>query len=148
MSKTKKSAELILYLVFGVLTTLVNFVAFWLFSLVIDKGLYLLTNFLAWAVAVAFAFVVNKLIVFSERSCDKKTLLFEILTFLLARVFSLIFEEVGLFVLIDLVGLGNEDIYIIGITVTGQIIPKLIVAVAVVIMNYFFSKFLIFRKKK
>ena len=148
MSKTKKSAELILYLVFGVLTTLVNFVAFWLFSLVIDKGLYLLTNFLAWAVAVAFAFVVNKLIVFSERSRDKKTLLFEILTFLFARVFSLIFEEVGLFVLIDLVGLGNEDIYIIGITVTGQIIPKLIVAVAVVIMNYFFSKFLIFRKKK
>ncbi len=148
MSKNKKSAELILYLVFGGLTTLVNFVAFWLLSLVIDKSLYLLTNFLAWAIAVVFAFVVNKLIVFSECSSDKKTLLFEILTFALARVFSLIFEELGLFVLIDLIGLGKEDIYIIGFTVTGQIIPKLIVAVVVVIMNYFFSKFLIFRKKK
>ena len=137
---------MILYLVFGVLTTLVNFVAFWLFGLVISDSLYLLTNFLAWVVAVIFAFFVNKFVVFSERSRDKKTLIFEAVTFVGARVFSLVFEEVGLFVLIDLIGLGKEDIFI-GFTVTGQMIPKFIVAVVVVIMNYFFSKFLIFKKK-
>jgi len=146
MSFLKKHSEVILYLVFGVLTTLVNFLAFWLFSLVINENLFLLIIFLAWVFAVIFAFVVNKLIVFSERSNDKKTLFFEIVAFVGARVFSLIFEEVGLFVLIDLIGLGKEDIFI-GFTVTGQIIPKFIVAVVVVIMNYFFSKFLIFKKK-
>ena len=147
MNFLKKHSEIILYFVFGVLTTLVNFAAFWLFSLFIDEGFYLLTNFFAWVIAVVFAFVVNKLIVFSEHSNDKKTLIFEILTFVGARVFSLIFEEAGLFVLIDLVGLGKEDIFI-GFTVTGQLIPKFIVAVAVVVMNYFFSKFLIFKKKQ
>lgn len=147
MGFIKKHSEIILYLVFGVLTTLVNFVAFWLFSLFISESLYLLTNFLAWVVAVIFAFVVNKLIVFSERSKDKKTLLFEIATFVGARVFSLIFEEAGLFLLIDLIGMGKENLFVLGLTVTGQIIPKFIVAVVVVIMNYFFSKFLIFKKK-
>ena len=147
MGFIKKHSEIILYLVFGVLTTLVNFIAFWLFSLFISEGLYLLTNFLAWVVAVIFAFVVNKLIVFSERSKDKKTLLFEIATFVGARVFSLIFEEAGLFLLIDLIGMGKENLFVLGLTVTGQIIPKFIVAVVVVIMNYFFSKFLIFKKK-
>ena len=63
--------ETILYVVFGVLTTLVNFVAFKLFTMVFDKlissqlGVHI-SNVLAWIFAVAFAYVTNKLFVFEN----------------------------------------------------------------------------------
>lgn len=73
--------ETILYVVFGVLTTLVNFVAFKLFTMVFDKlissqlGVHI-SNVLAWIFAVAFAYVTNKLFVFESKSwgarCSQK----------------------------------------------------------------------------
>ena len=69
--------ETILYIVFGVLTTLVNFVAFKLFTMVFDKlvssqlGVHI-SNVLAWIFAVAFAYVTNKLFVFESKSWAQK----------------------------------------------------------------------------
>jgi len=139
--------EAILYLFFGGLTTLVNLLIFVIFELILGKNLYLLSNLLAWSGAVAFAYVVNKLFVFQSKSTETSTLFREITEFLAARIFSFGFEELGLFLLVKLSPLGKFSFIIFKFTVTGQLISKVILAVAVVIMNYFFSKYIIFKKK-
>ena len=151
MSKIKelflKYKEIILYIIFGALTTLVNFVAYILFDLILTKELYLVTNLIAWVIAVIFAYIVNKLLVFSSKSFEKKTLLKEILEFLGARVFSFFLEEAGLLLFVDVLNFKSISIDLHFFILTGDIIAKIILAVAVVILNYFFSKFIIFKKK-
>ena len=63
-----KYKEIITYVIFGVLTTVVNFAAFWILSRVLGERLYLLNNAIAWVVSVAFAYVTNKLWVFESKS--------------------------------------------------------------------------------
>ena len=143
----KKYKEIILYFVFGVLTTAVNFLAFLVLGMLIGEELYLLSNFLAWGVAVAFAFVVNKIFVFEARSAEIKTVLSEIIKFVGARVFSLGVEELGLFLLVDVCNMGAFSLNV-GVDVSGHFVAKCILAVIVVIMNYFFSKFIIFKREE
>ena len=143
-----KYREPLLYLVFGVMTTLVDFVVFLLAGLLLGEELYLLSNFIAWCFAVAFAFLVNKIIVFSSHSVEAGTLLREIFEFVSARVFSFAVEELGFFLLVDVFAMGAISIALGSIRVTGQIIAKAVLAVIVVILNYFFSKFVIFAKQK
>ena len=143
-----KYKELIVYLIFGVLTTLVNFIAFWLFSKLLGEELYLINNAFAWVVAVVFAFVTNKLFVFDSKSWALKTSGKEFVEFVGARLFSFGIEEGGMWLFIDLLNFGAKEITIFGIIISGQIIVKLILAVIVVIINYFFSKFIIFKKQK
>ena len=142
--------EVILYIVFGVLTTVVNLVVFticnrafdgtiflnsdFLSFLFFDKP-YLLSNTIAWIVAVVFAFFTNKMFVFQSKSFEIKNLLKELASFLGARVFSLIVEQIGLFILIDKVLLN-------------ELVSKIILGIVVVILNYFFSKLFIFKKSK
>ena len=151
MSKIKelflKYKEIILYIIFGALTTLVNFVAYILFDLILSKELYLVTNLIAWVIAVIFAYIVNKLFVFSSKSFEKKIVLKEILEFLGARVFSFFLEEAGLLLFVDVLNFKGISIDLHFFILTGDIIAKIILAVAVVILNYFFSKFIIFKKK-
>ena len=63
----KKYEELILYVVFGGLTTVVNFVAFWLLNKLLGEEIYLVNNVIAWFVSVIFAYVTNKLWVFESK---------------------------------------------------------------------------------
>ena len=144
----KKHREIILYLIFGVLTTAVDLVAFIVFDALLTERLYLLSNALAWVAAVAFAFITNKLFVFASKASDGATLLREIGEFVGARLFSLGAEELGLFLLVELTALGSLEIPILSFTITGRIISKLILAVVVVILNYLFSKFIIFKKNE
>ncbi len=136
----KKHKEIVLYVVFGALTTLVNFIIY--YPLVNIKAMephkewwVLVVNVVAWIFAVAFAFVTNKLFVFESKESDKKTLFVQITSFLGSRLFSLAVEEGILALFVSLLHM-NENLW------------KLIAAVFVVIMNYFFGKFLVFRKKK
>jgi putative flippase GtrA len=142
-----KYKEIIVYLVFGVLTTVVNFLAFWIFSKLLGEELYLLNNAIAWVVSVVFAFVTNKLFVFESKSWALKTAGKELVEFVGARLFSFGIEEGGMWLFIDLLNFGEKGITIFGISITGQMIVKLILAVIVVILNYFFSKFIIFKNK-
>jgi putative flippase GtrA len=59
----QKYKELILYVIFGVLTTLVNLVTFMVCEPLLGEDLYLVSNFIAWVGAALFAFFVNKLFV-------------------------------------------------------------------------------------
>lgn len=151
MSKIKalylKHKEIILYIIFGALTTLVNFVAYLLFDLILDKELYLVTNLIAWVIAALFAYVVNKLFVFEVKAFDVKTITRELLEFFGARVLSFLIEEVGLLLFVDVLSFKNIAIDLSFFTLTGDLIAKVILAVIVVILNYFFSKFIIFKKK-
>ena len=131
--------EGILYLLFGGLTTLISILSFWLFSLMLGEERYLLSNFLSWVLAVIFAFVTNKTLVFDSKKTDKSTLLREGLEFLGARVFSLGLEEGGLWLLLDAFGMAPLP--------SGDLIAKVIMSVIVILVNYFLSKFIIFKKK-
>ncbi len=144
---TIKYRELLLYVVFGVLTTLVNFGVFWLFTKLLGEGLYLLNNAIAWVAGVIFAFITNKLLVFKSKSWQLKTAIKELTEFFGARLFSFGVEEGGMWLFISVMGLGAKSLSLFGITLTGQFLVKIALAVVVVILNYFFSKFIIFKKK-
>lgn len=143
-----KYKEILLYLIFGVLTTLVNLFTFWAFTKIFGEGLYLLNNAIAWVAGVVFAFVTNKLFVFDSKSWSAKIAGREFTEFVGARLFSFGVEEGGMWLFIDILGFGEKSLTVLGITVTGQISAKILLAVIVVILNYFFSKFIIFKKSK
>ncbi len=141
-----KYKEVLLYLIFGGLTTLVSIFSFWLFDLFIPSKLYLITNVISWVLAIIFAFVTNKLFVFESKKWGKAELNSEIPKFLGARAFSLIIEELGLILFIDLLKFSKISTTVIGFEVTGNLIAKATMAVIVIALNYFFSKFMIFKK--
>lgn len=142
-----KYKELITYVIFGVLTTLVNFFAFGIFTKIFGEDLYLVNNAIAWVVGVVFAYITNKLFVFESKSWDLKVITKEITGFLGARIFSFLVEEGGMFLFVSVLGLGEKSLTLLGFTITGQFIVKILLAVIVVILNYIFSKFFIFRIK-
>lgn len=142
-----KYKELITYVIFGVLTTLVNFFAFWIFTKIFGEDLYLVNNAIAWVVGVVFAYITNKLFVFESKSWDLKVITKEITGFLGARIFSFLVEEGGMFLFVSVLGLGENSLTLLGFTITGQFIVKILLAVIVVILNYIFSKFIIFKRQ-
>lgn len=143
-----KYREIILYFIFGVLTTVVNLATFWAFTKIFGEKLYLLNNGIAWVAGVVFSFVTNKLFVFDSKSWEIKTSVKEFIAFVGARLFSLGVEEGGMWFFIELLNFGEKSLSFFGITVSGQILAKFPLAVIVVLLNYFFSKFFIFRKNK
>ncbi len=152
--------ELILYVVFGVLTTLVNFIVYfpiyyalgssWELHLfgVFTLRAYAVATFIAWVFAVAFAYITNKLIVFRSKSWEKGLIVREAMSFYAARVFSLGVEIFGLFVMNDLLSFGRFDWMVFGYGINGEDIAKILMQVVVIVLNYVFSKLWIFAKKK
>ncbi|MCD7872704.1 MAG: GtrA family protein [Clostridiales bacterium] len=143
-----KYKEIITYVVFGALTTLVNFVVFWGANKIFGDKYYLINNALAWIISVIFAYVTNKLWVFGSKSWAIKIVAKEALEFVAARLFSFVVEEGGLLLFVDVLGFSKYSFTVLGFKITGQLVAKVILAVIVVILNYFFSKFVIFRKEK
>ncbi|MBO5198261.1 MAG: GtrA family protein [Lachnospiraceae bacterium] len=125
--------ETISYVIFGGLTTVVNFVVYYLFCNILGITT-LVANAIAWVAAVVFAYVTNNIWVFQSKFESVKTEAEKIIKFFGARVFSFLIEEAGLLLMVDLAGMNN-------------LIAKLILAVVVVILNYVFSKLFIFNNK-
>lgn len=149
MEKIKKllTGEVVKYLVFGVMTTVVNFIVYFAVTAVLGGDMYLVANVVAWVAAVAFAYVTNKLWVFESRSWKKDVLLKELGAFVSARLFSLGVEELGLFVAIDLMRFDNWALDIAGFSIGGDMLAKLFMQFLVIVLNYIFSKLVIFKKK-
>lgn len=126
--------ELYNYLLFGVMTTVVNLITFYLLTRVGSMEV-LIANVFAWIVGVLFAYVVNKFLVFEAKERNAKAILVEFGLFVAARLLSFGAEELILFVGVYLLS-GND------------IVAKVIAAVVVIVLNYIASKFVIFRKKK
>lgn len=129
----KRYKEPIAYIVFGVLTTVVNIVVYYLTADIIEIH-YLISNVIAWIASVLFAFVTNKLWVFESKSWHGKIVLVEMGNFFLARVATGILDMVFMWLLVDVV-------------VIEEMIAKVGVNVLVIVLNYVASKLWIFRKK-
>ena len=128
------SKEIILYLIFGVLTTLMNILSYLLLSRVFSIDMYL-SNIFAWIISVLFAFVTNKSFVFESKDRNRKIVLREMLTFFGCRLLSLGIDMLSMYAMVTL--LKWDDF-----------IGKIIANIIVVILNYLFSKMFVFRKDK
>ena len=125
--------EVISYLIFGVLTTLVNWVVYAAMVKVhID---YRIATAAAWAVSVLFAFIVNKIFVFQSYNLRPAYVMKEITSFVACRAVSGVMEMVFMIVMVSWI---HMDEYI----------SKIAVSVIVVVVNYVFSKLFIFRKSE
>ena len=134
-----KYKEPISYLFFGGLTTVVSWATYALFAGPLALGV-MPSNILSWVCAVTFAFVTNKLWVFDSKSWVWPGWLREAAAFVAGRLFSGAVELGGLPLLMWL-GLDQALFGIEGFA------AKVVISVVVVILNYFLSKFLVFRKK-
>ena len=143
-----KYKEPLLYLLFGALTTVVSLTTYAAANAILGDEWYLISNVISWCFAVAFAFVTNKLWVFASKSWASPLIWREIAAFVSARVFSLLIEEAGLWLLVDIAGANSFSMTLFGFELSGDFLAKLLMQVVVVILNYIFSKFLIFAKKK
>lgn len=139
-----KYKEIILYIIFGGLTTVVSFVSFAVFTKFIQLQSEIagvaVANILSWICAVTFAFVTNKIWVFESRDKSVKGILSELWKFIAARLLTGALEWFGVPFLVWL----GLDGTLFG---TYGMLSKVIVSVAVVILNYVFSKIFVFRKK-
>ena len=123
--------QIILYVIFGVLTTLVNIIAYYFFSSIININ-YLISNTIAWVIAVTFAYVSNKMYVFNSTSIDRTTIIKEFITFVNCRLTSGAVEIILLYLLVDVISIDD-------------IIAKLLIGIIVVILNFMFSKIVVFK---
>ena len=129
----EKYRDIISYLFFGALTTLVNFLVYF----PLYNWLHLtatLSNAIAWIFAVAFAYLTNKTFVFKSHDWSKKTVLPELTKFVGCRIGSGFLETAIIWLTVDML-LWNGNIV------------KVIVSVLVVLLNYVGSKCLVFVKK-
>lgn len=135
-----KYKEIIMYLIFGVGTTAVNWIIYTVIVVLGREANLTIANIIAWVGAVTFAYITNKLWVFESKSWNPKIVWKELGMFLSARIFSGIFE-IGLFPVLVWMGM-NQSIF----GVEGML-AKIVIGVLVIVLNYIFSKLLIFRKK-
>lgn len=129
----KKHKETILYLFFGAFTTLVNIVSYLFFTRVILFN-FMVANALAWVLAVLFAYVTNKFFVFESKRIEIEFLFKEFLSFVSFRLLSGVVEMLIMYVMIDLLFVND-------------IIVKVFTNIVVIVLNYLFSKMIIFKEK-
>lgn len=128
----EKYYDILVYLVFGVLTTVVNYIVYLPCYNLLGLGAAV-SNVIAWTVAVAFAYLTNKPFVFRSHDWSAKTVVPELTKFVGSRIASGALETGIIYVTVDcLLWNGN--------------IMKLVTSVLVVIMNYVASKLLVFRR--
>jgi putative flippase GtrA len=124
--------DLLIYLVFGVLTTVVNYIIYLPCYNLLDLSAAL-SNAVAWVGAVIFAFLTNKPFVFKSNDWSAAVVWPELTKFVGCRIGSGLIETGILFLTVDLLAMEGN-------------VMKLLVSVLVVILNYFGSKLLVFRK--
>ncbi|MGI5986202.1 MAG: GtrA family protein [Clostridiales bacterium] len=132
-----KHRELIMYCIFGVTTTIVNWLIYSVCVAILSIDLYS-SGIIAWIAAVVVAFITNKLWVFESRSWELKLVLAEAFTFFGGRIATGALEVVAV---PTLVGWGL-DMTLLGVE---GLPAKMLVSISIVILNYLLSKFISFR---
>ena len=125
----KKYEEIINYLIFGVLTTLISILSYAFFTRLINFD-YVISNILSWILSVTFAFFTNQKYVFKTSSSNKIKDMFK---FYLSRLTSLGIELITMYILVTLLSLND-------------MISKIIVQFIVIVLNYVLSKLFVFKK--
>lgn len=132
-SLVEKYWDILTYLFFGVLTTVVNYIVYLPAYNLLGLSAAV-SNAISWVVAVAFAYLTNKPFVFKSRDWSRETVIPELTKFVSCRVASGAMETVILLIAVDILG-WNGNIW------------KLVTQVMVVVLNYIFSKLIVFKKK-
>ena len=125
-----KHREIIMYIIFGVLTTVVSIFSFWFFATYLKMNV-LIANIISWICAVSFAYFTNSRFVFTKGE-DFKTRFKEMIMFFSGRLATLGIEEVILFIFVTLLHYN-------------EMIVKLCAQIVVLVSNYLISKLIVFR---
>ena len=134
--------ETFLYLVFGVLATVLNIVLFYLFVTrwKMSTGL---GNILDTIICILFQYFTNRIWVFESKNNGKEAIK-EFIQFILARGLTAIIDQIFVVVGVDFfvakyVSYSQQGIFSVGIKVLSNIV--------VIVLNYIFSKLFVFNKK-
>ena len=127
-----KYKHIIYYLIFGLVTTIVNIGTYWLCYYVIHIP-NSISNFIAWITAVIVSFVTSKIWVFGSKSWERSILISEAVKFFGARVATFLIDEL-------IMGVGVDLLHFNGL------VMKVVSGIVVVILNYVFSRIWVFRK--
>ena len=128
----QKYREVITYLFFGVATTLVNIGVFFICRNLLQID-YKISNTIGWFLSVLFAFITNKYFVFESKHENSTALVKEVLLFYWYRILSFAIDMSMMILLVEYLH-------------TGDFLAKMVTQVLVIVLNYFFSKFFIFKK--
>lgn len=128
----ERYGEVILFILVGVFTTIVNYFAYVVLSYVLNIN-YLISNALSWIIAVLFSFYSNKYYVFKERTngCIWR----ELLSFVYGRIFTGIVEMLLLYICVDF-GKAND------------LIAKFLIGFFTAVLNYYIGKLWVFKKER
>ncbi len=126
-----KYKDVILYLVFGVFTTVVNIVSYWVCAHVFGMSV-MASTVIAWALAVFFAYVTNRTMVFHSSATEKGEILKEIGSFFACRLGTGVVDWVIMFVFVNVLHFND-------------MIVKIAANFIVIVLNYVLSKFVIFK---
>lgn len=155
----EKYREIILYLIFGVLTTAVSFITYFL---LFHVGVALIgqayewyvraaAQILQWVAGVLFAFFTNKKYVFGDTNTQTRHMWRKLAEFSASRVLTLVLDTVLTFGIVALLGaLSYEAILLplVKIPLSADLIAKCVAAVFVIVGNYILSKIFVFRKSR
>ena len=130
----KKYKEVINYLIFGVLTTIISLAVYYILTFTIlnpNNSLELqIANVIAWVISVSFAYVTNRKFVFGSKNKNIKK---EAISFFNARIVTLVIDMIIMGVGVNVIGFNDK-------------ILKFISQIIVIISNYLFSKLFVFKK--
>lgn len=129
-----KYREPVLYVFFGVLTTLVDWLSYWVMTDLLRVP-YMAAAFLSQVISILFAYVTNRRFVFESRVRGFRGILGEMAKFFGARGVSLLMNMAVMYAGVDLLHMNDKLI-------------KVIASVLVIVANYIFSKLFVFRKKE
>lgn len=129
-----KYKEILMYLIFGVLTTVVNIVSYFLLARILHIDT-VVSTVIALILSILFAYITNKIFVFESKTNTAKELLKEIISFFGCRAFTGILDVAFMYITVDVFNLND-------------MIMKIISNIVVIIVNYIFSKLIIFKKDK
>lgn len=132
-----------LYILFGIMTTIVNFGSYIVFDGIFGEDYYLVSNVFSFITATIFAFITNKLFVFQSRGWKWQIVVKEMISFVAARIGTfLVIEELGLWVLVHFLKVNSIQILFLN----GTLLAKIVLSFFAVLLNYILSKFFIFKK--
>ena len=129
-----KYKEILMYLIFGVLTTVVNIVSYFLLARILHIDT-VVSTVIALILSILFAYITNKIFVFESKTNTAKELLKEIISFFGCRAFTGILDVAFMYITDEVFNLND-------------MIMKIISNIVVIIVNYIFSKLIIFKKDK
>lgn len=127
-----KYKGIVAYIFFGVCTTLVNVVVYWILAHLVHIDT-MPSTIIAWFVAVLFAYLTNRKWVFNSQARNSKAVFKEILSFFSCRLVTGIIDWLCMFIFVDVAGWND-------------IIIKFLANLTVIILNYLASKFVIFKR--